>query len=159
MFLHILRLTAAVTVPVLWEHDVVFVKLLPAEVLSRASLIIAVPAPWLFSANGGVEPTATFWPGIETLKTMSTNINQCTFDNYTTCPYHFVCCLLAFLCTFSAYNKAHTIIQWNTNFTETWGPKAAFHSLSQALKRTHFRSFRSMFLWDTHHKQLIVKWS
>ena len=45
--------------PVSCEHDVVFMKLLPAVVLSRASLVIAVPAPGLLSTNGGVESTAT----------------------------------------------------------------------------------------------------
>lgn len=49
-----------VTVPVPCQHDVIFVKLLPAVVLSRTSVVIAVPAPRLLSANGGVEPTAAF---------------------------------------------------------------------------------------------------
>lgn len=57
-----------VSVPVPCQHDVVFMKLLPAVVLSWASLVITVPGSRILSTNGRVESTAAFWPGIETSK-------------------------------------------------------------------------------------------
>lgn len=48
------------TVPFVCQHDVVFVKLLPAEVLPRASPVIAVSVPRLLLTDGGTEPIAAF---------------------------------------------------------------------------------------------------
>lgn len=50
--------------PVLGQHDVVILELLPAVVLSRAPIVVAVAVLWRFLTNGRLDVSATLWPAI-----------------------------------------------------------------------------------------------
>ena len=136
-------------VPVSCEHDVVLMKLLSAEVLPWAPVLITVHAARLLSTNGGVKSTTTFWPGIKTWRQRE-NLHagiQCPHLAYILMQNQ---SLSSCLCL--SYNTVKHRFHWNIKMRQSCiSPQC---SLSLIL-HPHV-----VFLWHNRHREeQIVKWS